>query len=80
MQCSFSSKANGDRNQPGSWLDSDLIGLLLYSSNFHNYFYQSPVILTALVHVDLVNVAFIMACAITMYQVIMTLQMFEQRR
>ena len=78
MQCSLSSKANGDRNQPGAWLDSDLIiGLLLYSSNCHNYFYQSPVILTALVHVDLINVAFIMACAITMYQVIMTSRIFE---
>ena len=74
----ISSKANGDRNQLGAWLDSDLIiGLLLYSSNCHYYFYQSPVILTALVHVDLINVALIMACAITMHQVIMTLRIFE---
>ena len=50
--------------------------------HFHSYFrlsdialYQLPLILTALLHVDLINVAYLMACAFIRF--LMTLHFFN---
>ena len=55
----FSPKS--DTTTGNTFIRSNMISIVLGETNNSNY--QPPLLLTALLHVDLINVAYLMACA-----------------